>query len=183
VLDELETRAIDLAIVPLDDVPQRFAARTLYEEDFVVAARAGHPFAAEPSLERYCEMRHLVVSLTGDPHGIFDEALTGMGLTRRVAVTVPNFMQALMLLAETDLLAALPRRLVEMRAARFGLVGVELPLPWRAGKIQAVATRAAMMDPGVAWLFEMLGQAGVDARCGALASRRMVEGASRTAGE
>ncbi len=104
------------------------------------------------------------------------------GLTRRVAVTVPNFMQALTLLAETDLLAALPMHLVGMHAARLGVVAVEPPLPGRAGGIQAVATRAAMMDPGVAWLFEMVGQAGVDARCGALASRRMVEGASRTAG-
>ena len=40
--------------------------RTLYEEDFVVAMRAGHPFADDPTLDRYCEMQHLVVSLTGD---------------------------------------------------------------------------------------------------------------------
>lgn len=162
VLDDLEVRAIDLAIVPLDEIPQRFAAQTLYEEDFVVAARAGHPFSADPSLELYCEMRHLVVSLTGDAHGIFDEALAAVGRSRRVAVTVPNFMQALALLAGTDLLAALPRHLVEMHAERFGLICVEAPLPGPATRIQAVATRAAMMDPGVAWLFRVVGQAGPD---------------------
>jgi hypothetical protein len=81
------------------------------------------------------------------------------------------------------LLAALPRHLVEMHAARFGLVGVELPLPGRAGRIQAVATRAAMMDPGVAWLFGMVAQTGLDGRFGALASRRAADSATLAAVE
>src|SRR6185369_1705734 len=69
----LETRAIDIAIAPLDETPARFVAKTLYEEDFVIAMRAGHPFADDPTLERYCRMQHVVVSLTGDPHGFVDE--------------------------------------------------------------------------------------------------------------
>ena len=31
----------------------------------------------DPTLERYCEMQHLVVSFTGDPQGFVDEALAG----------------------------------------------------------------------------------------------------------
>ena len=61
-----ETRAIDIAIVPLDEIPARFVDRILYEKDFVIATRAEHPFADDPTLDRYCGMRHLVVSLTGD---------------------------------------------------------------------------------------------------------------------
>ena len=57
-------------------------------------------------------MQHLLVSLTGDAHGFVDEMLAKRGLPRRVALTVPNFMMALALIAETDLIAALPRRLV-----------------------------------------------------------------------
>ena len=59
---DLEARAMDIAIIPSDDIPARFHQRTLYEEDFVVAMRAGHPFAKAPTLDRYCEMQHLVVS-------------------------------------------------------------------------------------------------------------------------
>lgn len=44
-------------------------------------------------------------------HGLFDDLLAGLGRLRRVAVTVPNFMQAILLVAETDLIAALPSRL------------------------------------------------------------------------
>ncbi len=78
-LRELETRAIDIAVLPLDDIPARFVAQTLYEEEFVIAMRARHPFAADPSLRRYCQMRHLVVSLTGDTHGFVDDALQKHG--------------------------------------------------------------------------------------------------------
>jgi DNA-binding transcriptional LysR family regulator len=97
VLAELEARAMDIAVVPLDAIPARFAECVLYEEDFVIATRARHPFAAKPSLERYCEMQHLLVSLTGDPYGFVDQALAKLGAARRIAVAVPNFMMALAL--------------------------------------------------------------------------------------
>jgi DNA-binding transcriptional LysR family regulator len=156
---DLETRAVDIAIAPLDSVPARFTHCTLYEEDFVIAMRRGHPFARDPSLDRYCEMRHLVVSLTGDAFGFVDQALSQRGRSRRIALTVPNFMMALAIVAETDLIAALPRRLLAMQAARFGVVSTEAPLPLLRSRIRAVVPKVAMMDGGVAWLFQALAAA------------------------
>jgi DNA-binding transcriptional LysR family regulator len=155
-LAELEARAFDVAVIPLSEVPARFAARTLYEEKFVIAMHAGHPFADDPSLERYCRMRHAVVSLAGDDRGLVDEALAGLGLTRRVALAVPNFMFALAVVAETDMLAALPRRFVATHAPRFGVVSTDAPLPLPSFQIRAVTTKAAVADAGVAWLIETL---------------------------
>ena len=90
---------MDIAIIPTDDVPARFAERVLYDEDFVIAMRKGHPFGAEPTLERFCTMQHLVVSLTGDAHGFVDRFLAKQGYLRRIALTVPNFMLALAVIA------------------------------------------------------------------------------------
>jgi DNA-binding transcriptional LysR family regulator len=156
VLEDLEARTIDIAVIPVDEVPARFVEQALYEEDFVIAMQAGHPFAATPTLDHYCAMQHLVVSLSGDPHGIFDEVLAQQGRSRRVALTVPSFMQALAAIAQTDLIAALPRNLVAAHAARFGLISVEGPFPPRRDRIRAVMTKAASMDAGVAWLFRVL---------------------------
>jgi DNA-binding transcriptional LysR family regulator len=156
---DLETRAMDIAIVPSDEAPARFHQRTLYEEDFVVAMRAGHRFARRPTLERYCEMQHLVVSLTGDPYGFVDQFLAVKGRARRIALTVPNFMFALATLAETDLVSALPRRFVALHAPRFGVVAVEAPLELPRFRLNAVAPKAAMTDQGLAWLFDLLGNA------------------------
>jgi len=153
---ELEARTLDVAILPSDDIPARFHRQVLYEEDFAVAARARHPFATNPTLERYCEMQHLVVSLAGDPYGFVDRILAEHGRARRVALTVPNFMFALAIIGETDLVSALPRRFVALHGPRFGVVSVAPPVPLGRFRLSAVAPRVAMMDTGLAWLFAAL---------------------------
>lgn len=155
---DLEARALDIAVIPIDDIAPRFHGRTLYEEDFVIAVRAGHPLAESPGLDRYCEAQHVVVSLHGDPHGFVDEVLAGQGRSRRTALTVPTFMFALAVVAETDFVCALPRRFAAMHAARFGVVGLEAPLPLGRFRLNAVAPKAAMADEGLAWLFGVLAQ-------------------------
>ena len=155
-LAELEARSIDVALLPMSVVPARFARRTLYKEDFVIGMRAGHPFAERPTLDAFCIAQHLVVSQAGNPQGFVDDLLAGKGRSRRVTLTVPNFMMALALIAETELIAALPRQLILRHAARFGLMSVEPPFLLRSDPISAIATRPAMMDAGVAWLLNML---------------------------
>jgi DNA-binding transcriptional LysR family regulator len=148
----LDSRNVDLAMLPLKEVPPRFAARRLYDEDFVVAMRRGHPFARTPSEAAFCAARHLLVSLTGDPEGFIDEMLATRGRSRRIVLTVPSFTMALMHLANSDLLSVLPRRLVADHAKSLGLMAAELPFKRQSDPIHAVVTRAAMMDAGIAWL-------------------------------
>lgn len=155
-LRKLEKREIDLALVPLRSVPPRFQARRLYGEDFVVAMRKGHNFARTPTLSAFCRAQHLLVSLDGDPRSFVDRLLEKRGLRRRIALTVPSFMMALTHLSKSDMIAALPRRLVRQYAALFSLEAVELPLKRKPDVVQAVATKAAMMDAGVAWLMELM---------------------------
>jgi DNA-binding transcriptional LysR family regulator len=161
VIAELEARAMDVAVLPVGGMPERFLLRTLYEEDFVIAMRAGHPFSTDSGIEAYCAMRHLVVSQAGDTSGFVDTALAEHRLSRRIALTVPNFMFALAVLAETDLVSALPRRFVAMHARRFGVVAVEAPVTLRRFQISAVVPKVAMMDAGIAWLVGQLAQAGL----------------------
>ena len=152
----IDSRAVDIAVVPVDEIPARFAHQVLYEEEFVVAMRAGHPLARKPTLDRYCEMHHLVVSMMGDPHGFVDEALAKQGRVRRVALTVPNFMMAIALVADTDLVAAVPRHFAAAYGPRFGVVIAEAPLPLPRYRMRAVVPKVALMDVGLAWLFRMM---------------------------
>ncbi|TCU15640.1 hypothetical protein EV130_12024 [Rhizobium azibense] len=101
-------------------------------------------------------MRHMVVSLSGDPHGFVDTVLEQHGHRRRTVLTVPNFMFALAIAGESDMLVAIPRRFATIFASRFGLTTVNAPLPLPRFKLSAVAPRAAMMDAGLSWLFGML---------------------------
>ena len=153
---ELEVRAMDLVIIPTADIPARYHAQPLFDEDFVVAMRAAHPSARKLTLDRFCKMQHLVVSDIGDAHSFIDDALATRGRGRRVALTVPNSMLALFVIAETDLICAMPRRFVAMHGARFGVVSLDAPLPLGRFHINAVASKAAMMDAGLVWLFNVI---------------------------
>ncbi|RVO81191.1 LysR family transcriptional regulator [Sinorhizobium meliloti] len=157
-LSDLDGRLIDVAIAPFYELPARFAAQRLYEDDFVIAAQSRHPFLKNPTLENYCRMQHLLVAPRGDPSGIVDELLESRGLSRRVALAVPNFMLALDLLTKTQLVCVLPKRFVEMHAERFAVATAKLPLDLGAPTIQAVAPKAALMDGGLVWLLDVLGR-------------------------
>jgi DNA-binding transcriptional LysR family regulator len=157
---DLEARSIDMAIIPSDDIPVRFWRHLLFEEDFVIAMRARHPLKRNPSLDRYCEAQHLVVSMTGDPLGFVDRTLAKHGRTRRVALTVPNFMFALTVVSQSDLVCALPRRFAAIHAAQFGVVTVDAPVPLDRFKLNIVVPETAMMDAGIAWLVTLVQRTG-----------------------
>lgn len=155
---ELDARSMDLAVIPTDAAPPRFAVRKLFEEEFVIAARAGHAWIKSPTLTRFCAAEHLVVSMTGDPFGFVDVALAERKLSRRVALTVPNFMLAAALLAETDLIAALPRRFVELFGPRFKLASAKAPIPLPKFALSMVAPKPALQDAGIGWLSDVLAE-------------------------
>jgi DNA-binding transcriptional LysR family regulator len=157
-LTELEDRTMDIAIIPFDDIPVRFHKLKLYEEEFVIAVRKGHSFQLNATLKRYCDMEHLVVSHTGDISGFVDVELAKKGLTRRVTLTVPNFIFALSVLADTEMVSAVPGRFIEIHGGRFDVVAIKAPLPLPRFSINVVLPKVAMMDDGLAWLVRLLGQ-------------------------
>jgi DNA-binding transcriptional LysR family regulator len=158
VLAMLESRELDVAILPWITNPARFATRPVpaSEDRLVAVTRADHPYARNPSLDSYCAARHLVVSVRGDPVVATDATLAELGRTRRVVMTAPNFTSALFLAAKSDLVVSLPQSLVAAHGARFGLVATPLPFDVAASNIVAVTTRAALQDAGVAWLVDLV---------------------------
>jgi DNA-binding transcriptional LysR family regulator len=172
-LAALDARQVDLALYPLEETPARFEARQLYEEDFVIAARRGHRLGRRPTLDRYAQARHVLVTRTGDRRGFVDDLLAKHGLSRTVALTVPTFMAALAAICDSDLVAALPRSLVEKQGARFGVVAAEPPVRIGHSRIKAIATRPAMTDAGIAWLMSVVERV-LGSRAAAPAAKRNV---------
>jgi DNA-binding transcriptional LysR family regulator len=151
---DIDTRLLDVAIGPFEDIPARFEARELWTEDFVVVSRSDHPFRSTPNIDAYCTASHVVVSQTGDAHGFVDWALAEQGLSRRVALTVPGFFMALAVVGATDFLAALPRSFARNHGG--SLAVSELPLAVPKFALKALVSKAALQDAGVAWLLTEL---------------------------
>jgi DNA-binding transcriptional LysR family regulator len=153
---DLDSRALDIAILPTAPTGARFAARRLFTEDFVIAMQHDHPFAADPRSDHYFALSHVVVSQSGDPQGFVDFAPGAEGKQRRVALTVPNFMMALAAVAEGGMVTAVPRRFAALHAARFGLLAVEAPIKLPGFDLIATLPEVAQADRGTAWLFDTL---------------------------
>jgi DNA-binding transcriptional LysR family regulator len=153
-LASLDAREADVMIQPLDDVPPRFATTRLYEEEFAVAIRKGHPLGPKLTLAQYCAASHVLVSATGDPFGNVDVELRKLGRSRRIAATVPSFIAALGLVADTDLVSTVPRH-SSTYARRFGVVLSNPPAPLAPlgrGTLSLLTSKAAIADAGIAWL-------------------------------
>jgi len=102
----------------------------LYESEYVCVMRRGHPLAEqELSLDAYCAAHHLLVSFSGRPHGFVDEALAGLGRTRRIALTVNQFFTAGRVVIQSDLLTVMAASFVEATGYKHRLVEKPLPMP------------------------------------------------------
>ena len=178
VFELLDSRAVDVAIGPFEAVPARFAAEALREEDFAIISRPGHAFARAPGMHSYCTANHVLVSLSGDARGFVDRALAERGRTRRVALTVPSFFMALALVAETDLLAAVPRSFALAHAGRAGVVVTDPPLPLPRFEIRMILPATATGDSGLGWLRSAITSSTVPASLSRARSRPVNERSS-----
>jgi DNA-binding transcriptional LysR family regulator len=102
-------------------------AQALFRDRFVVVARKGHALASGTlTAKRYAAAKHIALSRRGTSSGPVDEALTALGLSRDIVVTLAGFSEALALARGTDLLATVPER--HTGHLRNGLVSLDLPL-------------------------------------------------------
>lgn len=144
----------DLAIMgaPVTQGPVRWSA--LFEDRFVMLARRGHPALSGPlPLDHFARMPQALVSPRAEGfEGPVDAALARLGLRRPVAVMLHGFMSLPTILAESDLIAAVPLRFAELPLVHMSCSYRELPLdvPRYAMKIVWHATRSA--DPSLEWL-------------------------------
>jgi DNA-binding transcriptional LysR family regulator len=100
----------------------------LHESEYVCVMRAGHPLAeTELTLDAYCRAHHLLVSLSGRPHGLVDQALGEIGRERRILLTVNQYFTAGRVVATSDLLTVLPAYFVGATGCHERLVTRPLP--------------------------------------------------------
>lgn len=124
----LDAQTIDVGISAFGKIPERFGQAKLLEDSYVLTMRRDHPLASgDLSLTAYARARHLVVSPRGERHGFIDDALAERGLERQIAMTVTSFSSAPGILAASDLILAMPKRLAETFSRLYGLSTRQAP--------------------------------------------------------
>jgi DNA-binding transcriptional LysR family regulator len=115
ILRQAEQGDVDLVFHLREGSPPALHQRLLFTERYVLAGRREHPALKHHlTLARFCELEHVVVSPDGGGFSAMtDEVLARQGLSRRVVLSVPHFLFMLDALANSDLVAVLPERLVK----------------------------------------------------------------------
>jgi DNA-binding transcriptional LysR family regulator len=158
----LDDGEIDLAVgyfptaviaLSAPDAPDAIRHQRLYEGEYVVVMRRGHPLEdLELSLERYCSAHHLLVSFSGRPFGFIDEALAGIGRRRHITMTVNQFFAAGQVVSQSDLLTVLPRHFLEATGLAHDLSVRALPFSVGAVHVEMLWHRRHHRDAPHQWL-------------------------------
>lgn len=138
----------------------RILGRPLLLEGLACVARRGHPaFVYGPDLGAFVNAPHLLVSPEGDRAGLVDSKLAELGLERRVVLSLPQFLVAPFVVAETDLVAMLAARV----ARRFAAIGAgidvhETPVALPDWPLALMWHRRSDAHAGTVWLRNIIAE-------------------------
>jgi DNA-binding transcriptional LysR family regulator len=159
----------DVALGVFAQIPREFTSQVLYDDEYCVIARRGHPrVEGSVDLSTYLTIGHVLV---GNPDGAFaDEGpfdresisatygeMPGPEVMRTHAY-VTAWETAMLMVCATDILADCPRRLARRFADRLGLQILDPPYPPFRFEVRWVR-RAGPADPGVDWLLQRIAAA------------------------
>jgi DNA-binding transcriptional LysR family regulator len=128
---QLDSGAIDLALMALDSVPDHLHHQVLFEEEYVLVVRKGHPALKQRlTARKLAQLEFVIMSPAGGGfRGVTDVELERLGYQRRVILSTQHFLFIPEVVARTDLAAMLPARLARSRANQLHTLAAPLPLP------------------------------------------------------
>lgn len=121
--------AVDLAVSCVPDRFKGFYQQHLFTDRDAVAVRRGHPLLNRSiSPAAFLQAGHVAVigpEFALDP---VDDWLRKEGSPRNVLLSVPHYLQALHVVAQSDLIAVIPERLIRVHTKALGLEVMTVPL-------------------------------------------------------
>ncbi len=143
----------DLMIGFYGRLPPAHHDARLFSEEFTCIARRNHPrIRGKVSVKAWASVPHVVVSeRPGSTSGV-DRALAARGFSRRIGVRVSHFSVVPQIVARTDFVAALSRRVAEPAAKALRLFTFPPPLPLGTSHVRQVWHDRLDADPGHRWL-------------------------------
>jgi len=144
---------VDLEIGSSQPARAEIEFEALGVDSLVAAMRTQHPLADRPlTAKRFAAAEHLAVSRRGRAWGPIDDALTAIGLQRRVSATLPTSAAALTVVARTDAIVVVPRTLCAPMCAVLQLLTRPVPLTLPVSPINMSWHRRHNSDPAHSWI-------------------------------
>ena len=160
----LEAGELDLAIGFMPNLEAGFFQQTLYGQSFVCIAAREHPRIKGRRLSKamYFAERHAVVPTTGTGHVVIRQTLAQQGMHRSVALRLPSFLGMARIIAQTELLAIVPRTLAEAYVEQEAIKILNLPFDVPPYYVKQHWHARFHSDPGNMWLRRLIAQLFLD---------------------
>lgn len=156
---ELSRGEADLMLGFYDKLPARHHEQPLFDDEYVCVVRRRHPSVkSKLTLQRYLQLSHVLVSARPDSPGSVDRALAALGKQRTIGARVSHFLSVPVLVAQTDFVAALDRRVAEVFARPLGLKLFAPPLSLPRGTVGQVWHEQQHRDPAQIWLRQTIAE-------------------------
>jgi DNA-binding transcriptional LysR family regulator len=155
---------VDVAVAAIPDRPPGVHMSPLSEERGVLVARRDHPrVGARISKAVLASLRHVDVHVApGRGYRDLPATYARLGIVRDVALVVPSFTSAAVIVASTDFVATLPASLVEVLGKRLGIRAVAAPVRGPRVGINLCWHERTDHDPALRALRDLITQSGRD---------------------
>lgn len=149
----LESGDADLALGLMPQLEAGFYQNVLFSQKFVCMVSAHHPrIQTELRLEQFSSESHAVVSSSGAGPLILDREIDRLGIQRKIALNIPNFIGAALVVEHTDLILTIPERLADVLQGRAAVRIFPVPFPLPQYDVKQHWHERFHNDPGSQWL-------------------------------
>jgi DNA-binding transcriptional LysR family regulator len=164
--DGLATGTIDAAMVSTPSVPRKpgLHAMALYDEEGALLVRQAHPAVRRGriSAEQFNDLRHvdtwIVLGRPTRGHVVAETFFARHGLKRDVALIVPSYITAAMVVAASDLVSAMPGRLAQRFRTMLPVQILPIPGPPLSYQQHLIWHERTHRDPGALAFRELVSQ-------------------------
>jgi DNA-binding transcriptional LysR family regulator len=149
----LESGQADLSLGFMPQLEAGFFQQVLFRQHFVCMVGADHPRIKDTlSLAQFEAEDHVVITASGSAPLIIDREIERQGIKRRIALQIPNYLGAALLVEHTDHLVTIPKRLADVLQGRgaFRIFAVPFTLP--KYEVKQYWHERYHQDPGSRWL-------------------------------
>ena len=155
----LESGEADLALGFMPQLEAGFYQQLLFNQSFSCMVSAHHPRIGERlSLAQFEAENHVVVSASGSAPLILDREIARLGILRKIALQIPNFLGAAFVVEHTDHLITIPQRLGDVLQGRGALRILPVPFALPSYSVKQHWHERYHHDPGSRWLRGVISQ-------------------------
>lgn len=149
----LQDGDVDMAVGFMPQLDAGFYQQVLFPQSFVCLVAHSHPrVTTRLSKTAFSREGHVVVGSSGTGHAIVDKVLAREGVKRQVMLRVPSFLGVARIVAETELIATVPRRYGELMAIREKIRLLPVPHSLPQYNVKQHWHARFHGDPGNIWL-------------------------------